>query len=302
MKVLVTGATGFLGKAVVAFLALEHEVFALARQDAPPGLASRVAWHKADLSSPSLARDLDRSLPPDLEAVIHLAGVVGAGAEVSPELLRVTNVRATETLAGWARARRVGRFLFASTGGVYGYRREAVAETAQPTPRDPYAQSKADAEAVCQRILGPAAVLLRLYFPYGPGQPKQRLIPRLIASVRERREITVYNGGAPRLNPIYLDDAVAFVGRALVLPGVPPILHLAGTEVVSISDLAGLIGELLGIAPVFRHEQDPAISNLIANTSLTCRALHLRPSWTLRQGLAETIRAVEDLGGPACHS
>jgi UDP-glucose 4-epimerase len=181
MKVLVTGATGFVGRAVAAALAADgDEVRAAVRHEPspplPPGVT--VARH-GDLAGP-----IDWApLLAGMDCVVHLAGIAHAGPGVAEERYDQVNHRATESLAAAAFAARIARFVFVSsiraqTGPTADH---VVTEADEPRPTDPYGRSKLAAERAVQRC-GVAFTILRPVLIYGAGvKGNLRALMRLAA-------------------------------------------------------------------------------------------------------------------------
>jgi nucleoside-diphosphate-sugar epimerase len=189
MKVLVTGASGFVGGAVVAALAAqgdEIDAAIRARPDPardggtgpafPPGV---IIVHHGDLGA---AVDWT-GLVAGIDAVVHLAGIAHAGPGIAEERYDRVNHRATATLAAAARDAGVSRFVFissirAQTGPAADH---VVSEQDTPRPTDAYGRSKLAAEhAVAQS--GAPFTILRPVLVYGPGvKGNLRTLMRLAA-------------------------------------------------------------------------------------------------------------------------
>lgn len=292
MKVLIVGASGLLGRCLAGLLREGHEVFALDRdagtfhgREHP-----RARFIQADLSvfDPS-------GLPPGVDAVYYLAQSrrfreFPAGAMDMFEI----NVHAPLRIAEWAADSGVARFHYASTGGVYENREGPIPESATVNVRREmgfYAGSKVSAELLLANYASrfESFCIIRPFFVYGPGQDEGMLIPRLIRSVSDGREIVLHGEEGMRINPIYVQDAARACGRMLDLTG-DHLFNVAGTEVVSIKALALRIGEACGREPAFRHEGEGR-PGLIGDISRMQEMLH-RPEIDLREGIRATCEGM----------
>jgi nucleoside-diphosphate-sugar epimerase len=281
-RVLITGGSGFIGSRLAARLAGQGaEVVSLDRA-APARARAGVTAVVRELGGP-----LAGALPERIDAVVHLAAHVDPVAPLA-ELVAV-NAGATARLLAYAREAGARAFVYASTGGVYGYREGPIGEDAPPRPIDAYSLTKWQGELLVNGLEWPfAAHVLRLFFPYGPGQ-RGRLIPGLVERVRAGEPVTVYNGGRnPRLNPIYIDDLLAAFERALARPGAETV-NVAGREVLAVRELAERIGALVGRAPVYADVADPLRIDLIADIRRLQAEWGVDPAVGLDEGLRRVV-------------
>ena len=184
MKVLVTGANGFVGRALVEHLSRDHRYIvraAIRRSDyVPPALVEPTA---GDLSAD---RDWTESLR-GIDVVVHLAARVHVLRDRSADPLdeyRRVNVAGTVNLARGAAAAGVRRFIYLSSLKVNG-ESGRFTEQDRPRPADPYAQSKHEAEVALHQAAkerGLEVVIIRAPLVYGPGvQANFRMLIRAIA-------------------------------------------------------------------------------------------------------------------------
>src|SRR6185503_3720649 len=217
MKILVTGATGFIGSHLVRRLETEHEVYALVRKRPPHAQVSKAQWIEQNLSEP-----LDHSLlPQQLDAVLHLAQskFYKDFPEQAKDIYRI-NVQSTFEFLEYARKAGVKRFIFTSTGGLYGHSYEKFVETDPVNPLNFYFSSKYIAELLLgnfQQFFH--TTVFRLFFVYGTGQTPTMLIPRLVRSVLAGEPITLEGDEGLRINPIPVSDVITSFERALSLEG-----------------------------------------------------------------------------------
>lgn len=243
MKVLVTGASGFVAQHLVPALARDHEVIALTHdaERTPPG-----GDHDTIVVD---LRRVDSASLPRVDAIVHLAQANVPFPDGADDLFAV-NTASTVALLEHARACGASHFVYASSASVYGFGDRPWTEDDATTATDFYSATKLAAErfisAYTQMF---ATTIMRLVAPYGPGQ-RNRMIPRLIDSVRDGRAITLNEGGRPRMNPVYVDDVVSIVARAISAPG-NHLVNVSGPDAVSIRELGELIGEVVGREPEF---------------------------------------------------
>jgi nucleoside-diphosphate-sugar epimerase len=283
MRVLVTGASGFVGGYLApALVAAGHEVVALVRDpgsyDAPEGVTPL----EADLTRP-----LDNL--PETDAVAHLAQ---ANVRFPDEAETLYQVNTLSTLRLLEHARQCGasRFLYASSASVYGFGERPFREDDPLGSTDFYAVTKRNAEqlvAAYGGFFGTSA--FRLVAPYGPGQ-SGRMIPALIGRVREGQPVTLNGGGRPRMNPIYVEDAVRAFVAGLELDG-NHVVNVAGEDVVGIDDISRLAGEALGREPVFEEGSPDAPGDVVADTTRFGELLRLEDTVPIREGIRRMVEA-----------
>jgi UDP-glucose 4-epimerase len=287
VRVLVSGATGFLGRHLVARLTERHEVLAIARRPAPAGLGKVAEWVLMDLSRP-----IDPArLPERVDAVVHLAQSeryreFPDGAE---DLFAV-NVASTFGLLDYARRAGASRFVHASSGSVYGASHEPLTEGSPLAPAGFYAASKAAAERLVESYAGLLhTVVLRPFFVYGPGQTGM-LIPTLTERVLGRGVVEVVRDPGMRLTPIYIEDAARACESALDLEG-HQVCNLAGSEAVSVTQLVQLIGEAAGVTPQIRHLEGAPAGDFVADNARMKELLGGAPRVSLREGIGHVVAA-----------
>ncbi|WP_440998047.1 NAD-dependent epimerase/dehydratase family protein [Arhodomonas sp. SL1] len=205
MRILVTGATGFVGGHLVRHLAARTGVdVAAVVRDCP---ATRGSWPAGvELVS---GLDLDaasgwRSALEGVDVVVHLAGLAHCNPSDREEIEQFYRVNAlgTEMLAKAAASAGVRRLVYLSTIGVHGSppsEQEALSERSGINPETPYAASKLEGEQRLATVLGDCAtdfVIVRSPLVYGPGAPgnMQRLrrlaasgLPLPLAGLQSRR-------------------------------------------------------------------------------------------------------------------
>ncbi len=246
MLVLVTGATGYVGRAVVPVLRDHgHQVRELKRP------------HE-DLLKP-------QTIKADADAVVHLAAKTSVRDSVAnPTAVWRTNVTGTLNLLD-ALTRNGTRLVFASTGSVYGTPDEQpIAETAPTAPLNPYGASKLAAEQLIgaqARTGALGAVTLRLFSAAGrPDADLSRIIPKVLAVAAGReRAVTVNGDGGAIRDFVHVDDLAAAVVRAIeaVRPGLHTVYNV-GAIPASVADIIAAAERVTGRrVHVEHHDANP---------------------------------------------
>jgi UDP-glucose 4-epimerase len=219
MKILVTGAAGFVGYAVAALLVEHgHEVTGLTRSPAS-ALPTGVGRLHGDLRTPET---LPTTLA-EVDGVCHLAGLTKVRESRSnPVDYWRTNVGGTLTILDRLTGARAGRIVLASTCAVYGEQAEQpINETATGAPSSPYGTSKLAADQAAADLAATGAIgaiSLRAFNVAGalsehPDRDTTRLIPQLLAVQQGRAPELLVNGDGTAVRDFVhvADMATAFV-------------------------------------------------------------------------------------------
>ncbi len=283
--VLISGATGFVARGLVERLAKRFRVIGLARCRKRAFPLENVEWVVADLRKSFRGR----GLPERLDHIIHFATIPPSWPKQDPRDIFCVNTLSTLDLLEAGKTRDLRSFILISTGAVYGFGSRPHRETSSINPNSFYALTKRQAEELAQAYGGMfPVIILRLFFPYGPGQVRN-LIPSLIEKISGEETVFRNIGGGPRINPIYISDAQRAMERSLLIGG-STALNIAGDETVSVGELIQRIGKLICKKPRIA-ESRKRVGDLLGSNSRMKRVLGVSPKVGLREGLYQTVEA-----------
>lgn len=289
-KVLVIGASGFVGRSTVARLAFEgFEVVALRHAAVTPQESTeRIRWIQGDLREPSVSKDW----PESCDHVVYLAQSPrwrqfpdGAGDVFAVNTAGVFNAIEYAVRAG-SRS-----FVLASTGSVYAGTGSASTENDEVPVDQPgfYAASKAAAECLVAPFANLLAVVrLRIYTPYGPHQNESMLIPSLVRRVRESIPIELHGRDGMVISPLYVDDLAEAISRCIALER-SAVINVAGPERLALRQLGECIGRVLGMTPRFTTRENEPAPVAAGDCSKLREVLGWAPDTSLEAGLRKWL-------------
>jgi nucleoside-diphosphate-sugar epimerase len=291
MRVLLTGATGFIGSHVIdALLARDHEVHAIARRRGPP--RNRVVWYEADLLDPRAAERVALESQPD--SLLHLAWYAVPGSFWNaPE-----NERWIDASLRLLRA-------FGEAGGSHAvmagtcaeYRWTAATLSERDTPLEPttlYGACKHATHVAAAAIAEQLNVRLvwgRVFFLYGPGEPDGRLVSSVTRALLAGEHVPTTDGHQRRDFMHVSDVAAAF---AALVDGQPAgAVNIASGEAVAVREILELIekasgtrdGIQYGALPIRPGEPDA----IVGDNHRLREEFGFRPRIGLETGIDETV-------------
>lgn len=263
MRVLLTGAAGFIGSHVgEALLNRGDEVVGLDNFNDYYDPARKRSNVRAAVAQPGyrlVEGDVrDENLLDELFAdyvfdkVCHIAAMAGVRASIEhPELYESVNVRGTMNMLEQCRRHHVGTFVFASSSSVYGasnpvpFREDAVVTR----PISPYAATKVAKEVLAytyHHLYGLNCTGLRFFTVYGPrGRPD--MAPYLFTKwISERHSLRQFGDGSSRRDYTFIDDIVSGVVAALDADLSYELINLGRGETISLSGFIQVVEEVVG--------------------------------------------------------
>ena len=299
MKVMVTGAAGFIGYHVAKRLhSLGHEVIGIDSFNDyyDPGLKNDRA---DDLPIDVINCDLCNEWQLDTwfsqhtpDAVVHLAAYAGVRSSLeNPQLYINNNITGTQNLIHQCERTKVKKVVYASTSSVNTGPVPFKEDNPGPA-KHPYAMTKIANESQFNYSRIPQTVGLRFFTVYGPwGRPDMALFKFTDKIVRGEK-ISVYNNGDMTRDFTYIDDIVNGIIIALLSdkPGRNEIYNIGYGEQVQLMDFVREIEKNLGREAKIRHRpMHPADNKDTWSDTSKLQALGYKPTVQMREGVARFI-------------
>lgn len=304
MTYLITGGTGFIGSVVASKLVDRGEDVVLFDHEPDEerlgDLAEDVTVVRGDVRrAESLARVFAAH---DVDRVIHLASLLGAGSELDPPLSVDINVGGTAKVLDLAAAHGVKGIVNASSIAVFGYHDPAevgaVDETAPKRPNTVYGSSKAFNEDIGRRYAEEDMTVTSLRFGsvYGPGRDAgaSAFTTALIELPVRGEPVTVPGIGSP--NWLYVDDAAGGLVHAAETrdDGTYQNYNLHG-EIAEIETAADHVRDLVPGAEIETTDEEPSALPGVwmrMDTTKIREELGYEPEYALRSGIEAHLAAL----------
>ena len=312
MKILVTGAAGFIGSHLCEQL-LKNSINEVIGVDTfigptPKNLKqvnlqtlqthSRFRFINLDL----LTADLDYLLH-DIDAVYHLAGMPGVrsswGKEFEPYV--ANNIRATQQLLEAAKNKNIKKFIYASTSSVYGEKSGKVSENSYPSPLSPYGITKLTGEQLChvyQKSFNIPVIVVRFFTVYGPRQRPDMAFHRFILQILKGEPLTVYGDGTQSRDFTFISDCIDATSSILYKDNlIGSTINIGGKERASINEIIFMLEQLTNKKATIYYSQkisgEP--KHTWADISLAQTLLDYEPIVTLKEGLSQEIQYIRSV-------
>jgi len=308
-KVLVTGAGGFIGSHLVEqLLSKGCQVTAFIHYN------SYNRWGWLDSFSQSTRNSIKvftgdirdpygvRNAMKGTEVVFHLAALIGIPYSYhSPDTYVDTNVKGTLNVLQAARDFDVQKVIHTSTSEIYGTAQFVpITELHPVNPQSPYAATKSGADLLAisfYRSFETPVSVIRPFNTYGPRQSARAVIPTIITQILSgKKKIDLGDLSPTRDLNFVMDTADGFIKAAEADASIGTIIQLGTGIEISIGDLAmkiaGLMGAEISIESINERKRPvkSEVERLLADNTKANQLLSWKPSWTLDEGLKETIK------------
>lgn len=293
-RIVLTGGSGFIGSQTIPpLLARGFEVHAISRTP-PRERHGNVVWHQADLLEPPSTKPVLESIR--ASHLLHLAWTTEHGAYWN-DSSNLDWMAATLALVRSFQSCGGSRVVLAGTCAEYDWTRPISGpfrETDSGRAHTFYGRVKAATYEACADFASVSGLSLtsgRIFFPFGAGEPKERLVPSVIRALLDGREAECTHGQQRRDFIDVRDCGAAFA--ALADSDVAGVVNIGTGTSTTIGEIAHSIGELMGRQDLIRLGALPARPDdppsIVADTSRLNSEVGFRPEIPLAQGLRDAV-------------
>lgn len=290
-RILITGASGFIGRSLARRLKTEgsdvHGTSRIERNESD----LPITWHKGSFEDLGTTQDIIREVKPDL--IFHLSGMVTGSNDVK-NVIPTYHSLVTST---------VNLLSVASQEGCC-QRLVIVGSSNEPnedSPNSPYAAAKWASSMysrLFQTLYNLPIVIARTFVAYGPGQPCEKLIPYVMSQLM-KGERPKLSSGTWKTDWIFIDDVVEALIRCAMAPGIEGCRIDIGTGVcASVREIVNKIVALLEppVTPQFGALPDRHAEHTpVADTAYTREKLSWTAEVSLDDGLRRTVEHATNL-------
>ena len=293
--VLLTGAGGFIGShCVPRLIEAGYEVHGVTSRPRPASPGTRVVWHGCDLLNAAACVQMVETIRPT--HLLHLAWVATPGAFwTSPANLRwlAGGISLVDAFFRNGGRRAVG----AGTCAEYAWGNEDCGELATPLrPVTVYGCCKLAlglAFTAAAAVYRGSSAWARLFFPYGPGEPPEKIMPSVIRGLLRREPVDCTHGNQVR-DFIYVDDVAAALVALLDSAAEGPFNVGSGCG-MALHEVVAVITRELGHSELVRFgvRQPPAADpdRIVADIHRIKREVGWQPAIGVEEGVARSIAA-----------
>lgn len=293
MKVLVTGAAGFIGSYVVQAL-LEKQFTVVAVDNLSTGkksnLSEKATFYEIDITNHDLERIFEYEQP---DYVIHLAAQSSVfESMVNPMEDCQSNLVGTLNILRFSKQFNVNKCIFASTAAVYGNPSILpIKEDMKLQPLSFYALSKISAEKYVQlyeNLFGLKSCILRFSNVFGPMQTGG-VITNILACILDGKDPVIFNGNQTR-DFIYVKDVAAACIQTL-LTEQTGIFNISSSTEITIQQVYEQLTEITGVetTPIYQLLREGEIEKSLLSNEKAMKSLDWYPKYSFETALEETI-------------
>ncbi|MHC4265954.1 MAG: GDP-mannose 4,6-dehydratase [Planctomycetota bacterium] len=307
MKILITGAAGFIGSHLTERLLNNgHSVVGIDNFDDfydPKIKRSNIAVSLKNKNFNFFEDDIrncdtcDQIITDDLDVIVHLAAKAGVRPSIAQPLLYAdVNINGTLVLLEAARKCNVKKFIFASSSSVYGNNKKVPFSENDPVdhPISPYAATKKACELICHtynHLYDINITSLRYFTVYGPRQRPDLAVHKFSLLIEQDKPIPIYGDGTMIRDFTYIDDIIDGTIAAIDKCEGYHLYNLGESRTISVNDLITELESVLGkkAKKEFLPPQPGDVEKTCADVAMAINDLGYNPSTDIQTGLKKFV-------------
>jgi UDP-glucuronate 4-epimerase len=307
MKVLITGAAGFIGSHLCERLLDDGWKIVgvdnfddfydpqIKRRNIADCLKNK-NFHLVEADIRDRAA-MDDTAGKDIDIIVHLAARAGVRPSIAQPLLYAdVNVNGTMALLEAAKKHKVGKFIFGSSSSVYGNNEKVPFSEDDNVdfPISPYAATKKAGELICHtyhHLYGISVTCLRYFTVYGPRQRPDLAIHKFARLMEQGKPISIYGDGTMSRDFTYIDDIIDGTVTAMEKCAGFNIYNLGESRPITVNDLVAAIEKALGKKAIKEYvpPQPGDVERTYADVTKAVNELGYNPSTDIADGLARFV-------------
>jgi len=308
MKVLITGAAGFIGSHLSERLLNDGLIVVgvdnfddfydpqIKRRNLKGCLKNKnFQLVEADIRDSTA---MDKTVSSSVEIIVHLAAKAGVRPSIEKPLLYAdVNINGTMVLLEAAKKNKVNKFIFGSSSSVYGNNKKVPfsEEDNVDFPISPYAATKKACELICHtyhHLYGISITSLRFFTVYGPRQRPDLSIHKFAKLIEQGSPIPVYGDGSMMRDFTYIDDIIDGTVAAMNKCTGFNLYNLGESRPISVNNLIVEIEKALGKKTVKKYlpPQPGDVERTFADVTKAVNELGYKPNTTIQTGLAKFVQ------------
>ncbi|RLL46920.1 NAD-dependent epimerase/dehydratase family protein [Oceanobacillus piezotolerans] len=300
MKILITGAAGFIGSHIVDELLTDNNYKLVVVDNLSTGnnnIPTNTTFYHADITNHQEVENIFKKELPDF--VIHQAGQVDVTTSILNPLHDASiNILGTISLLTNSQKYSVNKFIYASSCAVYGETKNTnILEDTKASPLSFYGISKYTPEqyiALYNKIYGLPYTILRYANVYGPRQTIKAeggVVAIFIDHLLNGKSPQIFGDGMQTRDFVYVKD-VAKANHLALFKGGNQVINIGSNNQISINTLYSMICDLTSSSnsPIYKPKRDGDIRYSQLDNTKAKQMLGWNPEYTLEEGLKETIK------------
>ncbi|OIJ18760.1 UDP-glucose 4-epimerase [Anaerobacillus alkalidiazotrophicus] len=312
MKIIVTGAAGFIGSHLCERLLAEeqHQVIGidgfinpLLKSIKQRNLTALLQHPRFTFVNENLLTIDWKKILINVDVIYHLAAMPGVrsswGKDFDPYVSN--NISVTQRLLESCRNVQIKKLIYISTSSIYGEVHGKVTEDRKPSPLSPYGVTKLTGEYLCkvyQKTDNIPVTILRYFTVYGPRQRGDMAFHRFILHKLQNKPIPIYGSGKQTRDFTYVSDCVEATAQVLHANNViGETINIGGKERASILDIISILEDILGetVEVEFKEKPRGEPMHTWADVTKAEKLLHYKPKISLEIGLQHELEDLKRL-------